>query len=121
MERRIWSSAVFSQAGGFACPDLERILGVRFPDDQYAASANEHIPKCLKSLAGNDYYIGQFYFNSKHYEAALKRFMSVLTNYPDVGYHQKALQYIAKCEASLAKETEETKEIETQEEETKEN
>jgi len=94
----------------------------QFPDDQYAASANEHIPKCLKSLAGNDYYIGEFYFNTKHYEAALKRFMSVLTNYPDVGYHQKALQYIAKCEASLAEEeTEETKEIETKEEETKEN
>ena len=93
----------------------------QFPDDQYAHSANEHIPKCLKSLAGNDYYIGQFYFNTKHYEAALKRFMSVLTNYPDVGYHQKALQYIAKCEASLSKETEETKELETEKEETKEN
>ena len=31
--------------------------------------------------------------------------MSVLSNYPDVGYHQKALQFIAKCEASIAEET----------------
>jgi outer membrane protein assembly factor BamD len=79
----------------------------QYPDDQYARSANEHIPKCLKSLAGNDYYIGVFYYKSKHYLAALHRFMSVLSNYPDVGYHQKALQYVAKCEALIAEETEE--------------
>jgi outer membrane protein assembly factor BamD len=76
----------------------------QFPDDKYASSGNEHIPKCLKSLAGNEYYIGVFYYKSKHYPAALQRFMSVLSNYPDVGYHQKALSYIAKCEASIAKE-----------------
>jgi outer membrane protein assembly factor BamD len=82
-------------------------LHKQFPDDQYARSGNEHIPKCLKSLAGNEYYIGVFYYKSKHYSAALQRFMAVLANYPDVGYHQKALQYIAKCEASLAEETNE--------------
>jgi outer membrane protein assembly factor BamD len=76
----------------------------QFPDDPYARSGNEHIPKCLKSLAGNEYYIGLFYFKSKHYAAALKRFMAVVSSYPDVGYHQKALQYIAKCEAALTEE-----------------
>ena len=86
----------------------------QFPDDQYARSANEHLPKCLKSLAGNEYYIGLFYYKSKHYSAALKRFMAVLSNYPDVGYHQKALEYIAKCEAELLvreKETQAQKDI----------
>ena len=82
-------------------------LNKQFPNDQYARSASEHIPKCLKSLAGNEYYIGVFYYKSKHYSAALQRFMSVLSNYPDVGYHQKALQYIAKCEASIAEEIQE--------------
>jgi outer membrane protein assembly factor BamD len=80
-------------------------LNKQFPDDQYARSGNEHIPKCLKSLAGNEYYIGLFYFKSKHYQAALQRFMSVLSNYPDVGYHQKALQFITKSEASIAEES----------------
>jgi outer membrane protein assembly factor BamD len=77
-------------------------LNKQFPDDQYARSASEHIPKCLKSLAGNDYIIGVFYYKSKHYKAALNRFMSVLSNYPDVGYHQEALDYVAKCEALLS-------------------
>mgnify|MGYP001824316334 FL=1 len=81
-------------------------LSKQFPNDPYARSGAEHIPKCLKSLAGNDYYIGVFYYKSKHYKAALQRFMSVLSNYPDVGYHQEALGYIAKCEASLSENDE---------------
>ena len=79
-------------------------LNKQFPDDQYARSGAEHIPKCIKSLAGNDFYIGLFYYKSKHYKAALSRFMSVLSNYPDVGYHQEALEYIAICEASLSED-----------------
>ena len=77
-------------------------LQKQFPNDQYARSAAEHMTRCYKSLAGNDFYIGVFYYKSNHYEAALHRFMDVLSKYPDVGYHQKALQYIAKCEATLA-------------------
>ena len=76
----------------------------QFPKDQYARLAEEHINACYKSLAGNEYIIGLFYYKSKHYEAAYSRFMAVISSYPDVGYHQKALQYIAKCQASLSKE-----------------
>ena len=81
-------------------------LNKQFPEDQYARSGAEHIPKCIKSLAGNEFYIGLFYYKSKHYKAALSRFMSVLSNYPDVGYHQDALEYIAICEASLSEDKE---------------
>lgn len=76
----------------------------QFPRDQYARLAKEHIHKCYKSLAGHAYIIGVFYFKSKHYEAAYSRFMSVISNYPDVGYHQKALDYIAKCQEILARQ-----------------
>jgi outer membrane protein assembly factor BamD len=81
-------------------------LGKQFPDDKYARSGLEHISTCEKSLAGNEYYIGVFYYKSKHYKAALRRFMSVLSDYPDVGYHQMALEYIAKCETELTPEME---------------
>jgi outer membrane protein assembly factor BamD len=79
-------------------------LQKQFPEDQYARRAEEHISKTLKSLAGHTYYIGVFYYRTKHYKAALHRFMSIISDYPDVGYHQKALEYISKCEASIAKE-----------------
>ena len=75
----------------------------QFPNDQYARLAKDHLNKCYKSLAGHEYIVGVFYFKSKHYEAAYSRFMSVISNYPDVGYHQKALEYITKCQELLAK------------------
>ena len=77
-------------------------LDKQFPNDKYARSGAEHITTCVRSIVGNEYYIGVFYYKSKHYKAALHRFMTVLSDYPDVGYHQKALEYIAKCEAELS-------------------
>ena len=77
-------------------------LDKQFPNDKYARSGVEHITTCVRSLVGNEYYIGVFYYKSKHYKAALHRFMTVLSDLPDVGYHQKALEYIAKCEAELS-------------------
>ena len=79
-------------------------LRKQFPDDQYARRSEEHISRCLKSLAGHTYRIGVYYYKTKHYKAALQRFMTVISDYPDVGYHQQALEYIAKCEASIAEQ-----------------
>jgi len=78
----------------------------QFPEDPYAAKAGEHIKKCLKSLAGHEFYVGLFYFKNKHYQAALKRFETVLNKYPDVGLHYKALQYLARAEAASKKQPE---------------
>jgi outer membrane protein assembly factor BamD len=81
----------------------------QFPEDQYAVRASEHIDTCQKSLAGHAYVVGVFYYKTKHYKAALNRFMSIISEYPDVGYHQKALEYIARCEATIAEKKEEKK------------
>lgn len=77
----------------------------QYPDDPYAAQSKTHIEKCIQNLAGHEFYVGKFYFRSKHYPAALKRFMAVISNYPDVGMHYQALKYIAQCEALVAKAT----------------
>ena len=79
-------------------------LQKQFPEDQYARRSEEHISIAQKSLAGHTYRIAVFYYKTKRYKAALHRFMSIISDYPDVGYHQQALEYIAKCEASIAKE-----------------
>ncbi len=75
----------------------------QFPEDHYAHLAREHIKKCLTSLAGKEFYVGLFYFKSKNYQAALKRFEAVLNKYPDVGLHYQALQYLARAEAAAKK------------------
>ena len=81
-------------------------LQKQFPGNLYAKRAEEHIKKCIKMLAGHEFYVAFFYFKTKHYKAALSRFKWVLTNYPDVGVHEKALQYIALCEDLLKKQEE---------------
>jgi outer membrane protein assembly factor BamD len=79
-------------------------LRTQFPESEYADRAADHIHRCLKSLAGNEFYIAMFYYKSKRYDAALQRFRAVVLKYPDVGLTFEALQYIAQCEAKL-KET----------------
>lgn len=86
--------------------DTFRRLQKQFPDDPYARSAEDHITVGIKSLVGHEYTVGVFYYKTKHYEAALTRFMRVLSNYPDVGYHQQSIEYIAKCEAEIAEKKE---------------
>ncbi len=78
-----------------------RQLRLQYPDSIYAERADDHINRCMKSLAGNEFYIAKFYFKSKRYRAALKRFQAVVTAYPDVGMHREAMGYIARCEARL--------------------
>ena len=79
-------------------------LKKQFPKDGYSHRAEENIKKCIKSLAGHEFYVGLFYYKNKHYKAALNRFKSVLSNFPDVGVHQQALQYVSLCEESLTKD-----------------
>ncbi|MFO7554754.1 MAG: outer membrane protein assembly factor BamD [Desulfobacterales bacterium] len=84
--------------------DIFTRLKKQFPNDPYATKAEEHIKESNKSLAGHEFYVGIFYYKGKHYKAALNRFKSVLTNYPDVGIHQQALQYITLCEDLATKD-----------------
>ena len=79
-------------------------LQEQYPENEYALKVEEYINKCLKRLAGHEFYIGLFYYKSKHYKAALYRFKAVVTQYPDVGVHQKALHYMALCEEALTKQ-----------------
>jgi outer membrane protein assembly factor BamD len=82
--------------------DTFRRLMRQVPGDPYAIKAHTHVTICLQSLAGHEFYVGQFYLRSKHYRAALERFKAIIKNYPDVGMHYQALKYIAQCEALAA-------------------
>jgi outer membrane protein assembly factor BamD len=84
-------------------------LNRQHPQDPYAQRTRTHILKCQQNLAGHEFYVGEFYYKSKHYKAALSRFTAVVTQYPDVGVHQKALNYIAQCQAIVAKQADEEK------------
>jgi len=84
--------------------DVFRRLNRQYPNDPHAMRSRGHITKCIQSLAGHEFYVGEFYYKTKHYKAALSRFMAVVTQYPDVGVHHQALNYIAQCEAIVAQQ-----------------
>lgn len=90
------------QAPAHKAIKIFRRLTNRFPGNVYAIRAQPHISRCLKSIAGHEVYVGKFYYKAKHYRAALYRFKNVLTNFPDVGYHNEALRYIRLCQTILA-------------------
>jgi outer membrane protein assembly factor BamD len=85
----------------------------QFPEDAYARRAELNVKKCLQSLSGHEYYVGLYYYKKKHYDAALGRFKTVITDYPDVGIHRKALQYITLCETSIKNKEKPKEELDT--------
>ncbi len=88
-------------------------LEERFPDSEYALMAKPHIEVCLQNLAAKEMDIGLFYFKSKKYEAALNRFAGVVTTYPNLGLHQQALDYMAKCR-NLIEQKQELSEVDSE-------
>ena len=68
-----------------------------YPDSKFAKDAEEKRVKCLKSLAGQEIYVGHFYFKSKHYKSALGRFKTVIAQYSGLGFDKEANDYIAQC------------------------
>jgi outer membrane protein assembly factor BamD len=74
------------------------------PKSPFAKKAKQHIRVCKKSLAEHDFYVGHFYFKSKHYKAAKHRFQTVLQNYPDLGVHYRAIDYLSQCQDKMDKD-----------------
>ncbi|MDY6951259.1 MAG: outer membrane protein assembly factor BamD [Thermodesulfobacteriota bacterium] len=72
-----------------------------YPGSPQAKKAKAHIRVCQRNLAGHEFHVGRFYYRTKHYKAALERFKTVLTSYPDLGVHYQALQYVALCKARI--------------------
>ena len=73
----------------------------QFPDDAYADMARSDVLVCYRNLSGHEFYVGVFYYANKNYKAARSRFTAVVKKYPDVGFHYKALRYLANCDAWL--------------------
>ena len=83
-----------------ALQTFERLIRT-YPATSYAKKAEEHMRVCNRNLAEHEFYVGMFYYKSKHYKAALERFKTVLRSYPDLGVHRKALEYIPLCQDGI--------------------
>jgi outer membrane protein assembly factor BamD len=83
-----------------AARTFERLVNI-YPESPFAAKAHDHIRIGRKNLAEHEFYVGAFYLKAKYYKAAQERFKTVLRDYPDLGVHYKAIQYLARCQNKM--------------------
>jgi tetratricopeptide (TPR) repeat protein len=80
---------------------MARVLEM-FPESRYAAMAQARIAEAQNNLAGHEFYVGEFYFRRKDYQAAMNRYLGLIQHYPDSGYHQRAMNRIAEYRQLVA-------------------
>ncbi|MBW2654001.1 MAG: outer membrane protein assembly factor BamD [Deltaproteobacteria bacterium] len=69
----------------------------QYPESEYAQKAKGNIKKCVENLSGHELYVGNYYYKTKKYKAALKRYEYLVENYPDSKESKEALNKIPKC------------------------
>lgn len=90
-----------------------RDLLLAYPESAYTERAVEMVGFLSLRLAENEFYVAEFYEKNKNYESAIKRFGSILRDYPEAGISDKVLFHIAESymglgEEDLARDTFET-------------
>ena len=75
----------------------------QYPESEFAQKAKEKIQKCLENLSGHELYVANFYYKTKKYKSALKRYESLVTNYPNSKESKEALNKILECRALVNK------------------
>ncbi len=88
--------------------EFDRLMA-RYPQSKFVALAEEKNQECKKNLAEHEYYIGNFYFKQKKYEAALKRFETILRDYAGVGLDEEVRKRISQTKERLARQAEKAK------------
>jgi outer membrane protein assembly factor BamD len=78
-----------------------RRLQKKFPQSGYAAKAEKYKLRCLEDLAEHEFYVGMFYFRSRHYASALDRFQALSQQYPAFK-PSEVKGYIRKSQDNLA-------------------
>ncbi len=70
-------------------------LLARYPNSPYTEVAKEKREACREHLARYAVYIGRYYYKQGYYPAAIARFESAATTYPEVPVAGEALYYLA--------------------------
>jgi len=94
--------------------DFERLIA-RFPNSKFAFLAEKRLRETRQHLAEHEFYVGEFYFRTKQYRAALRRFEGIARDYQGLGLDFKLNWYLSETKKLAARqEAEEQKEKEKQ-------
>jgi outer membrane protein assembly factor BamD len=73
--------------------EFERLMA-RFPQSKFAIMAEKNLREVKQRLAEHEFYVGEFYYRTKKYEAALKRFEGIQRDYANMGIDYKTTRFI---------------------------
>lgn len=68
-----------------------------YANSPYAADAKKYADVVRFKMAKKNYYVGRFYFKTREFLAAIPRFETVITEYPQLGLDDKSFYYLIKA------------------------
>jgi outer membrane protein assembly factor BamD len=89
------------QANTFEALQEMRDIIERYPDSEYAKSAQLKFELALDHLAGKEMEVGRYYLNRGHYTAAINRFRVVVEDYQTTTHTPEALHRLVESYLSL--------------------
>ena len=96
--------------------EFERLIS-RYPQSKFAIMAEKNLREVKQRLAEHEFYIGEFYYRTKKYEAALKRFEAIQRDYANLGLDYKTARFVEETKLRIreaadrkAKETQKAEE-----------
>ena len=72
-------------------------LAEQYPGSEYGKDTQENIKKCLDNIIDHELAVANFYYKTKKYKSALKRYEYIVEYYPGTEQSKTALNKIPKC------------------------
>ncbi len=79
-----------------ALAQFQRLLN-QYPGNKYGKETGENIKICIDNIAGHELSVADFYYKTKEYKAALKRYEYIVEYFPGTEQGKGALNKIPKC------------------------
>lgn len=79
-----------------------RRLKQKYPECEYLPKAEKYMARCRRDLGEYEFYVAEFYYKTKRYQAALDRFQVVAQEYPELPKKAEVQKYIQECQTILA-------------------
>jgi len=79
-------------------------LKQKYPQCEYIAKADQYLARCRQDLAAHEFYVAEFYYKTKRYQAALDRYQDLAQDYPDFPKKTEIKERIEDCQKLLAQD-----------------
>jgi len=77
-------------------------LKQKHPQSEYITKADQYLARCRRDLADHEFYVAEFYFRTKRYQAALDRYQDLAQDYPEFPKQADIRERIQDCQKLLA-------------------